>query len=104
MRRVVPRRLNIVLPVALSITNAPELEPAPDIAFLREVLRLEAAEAAALPGSRQRSRAAAANPAITGKRRVIGLFQQRRRARVSVVSPLAGRPVRCDTRSKPWAR
>src|SRR3954464_5231372 len=88
MRGVVPRRLNTVFPVAASITKAPELEPAPDIALLSECLRLDAGEAAAVPVSTENR---AANNAISGKRRLIGLFQQGKRARVSVMSSVAGR-------------
>src|SRR5436853_6045674 len=98
MRGVVPRLLKIVLPLAASITNAPELRLAPAIACLRLVFS-DAAEAVPAIGESR-----AANTAISGKRRTIGLFQQGKRARVSVMSPLAGRLVRCDTRPKPWAR
>src|SRR5437763_629512 len=41
MRGVVPRRLNTALPVAASITKAPELEPEPDIAFRRALRALD---------------------------------------------------------------
>src|SRR4051794_9113990 len=101
MRGVVPRRLNIVLPLAASITNAPDCEPAPRIALLSWLLRLEAGDAAAVPQTGDRS---AAKTAIVERRRAIGGLQQGRRARVSVESPLAGRLVRCDTRLQPWAR
>src|SRR3954454_21316994 len=98
MRGVVPRRLKIVFPLAASITNAPELEPAPAIARLRLVFR-EAADAVPATGDR-----IAAKTAIGRSRRAIGGLQQGRRARVSVNPPLAGRLVRCDTRPQPWAR
>src|SRR4051794_20201437 len=100
MRGVVPRRLNMVLPLEASITNAPDCEPAPDIAFPSWRLSVEAGDAAAVPATGDRK---AANTAIARARRTIRGFQQGKRARVSVNRLLAERLVRCDTRPRPWA-
>src|SRR5438094_953858 len=81
MRGVPPRRLNIVLPLSASITNAPEWEPAPDIARVSARFSDEAGDAAAVPPNGDTS---AAKTASSSRRRAIKGFQQGRRARVSL--------------------
>src|SRR4051812_50199381 len=91
MRGVVPRRLNMVLPLAASITNAPDCEPPPRIALRSWLFRVEAGEAAAVPSTGETS---AANTAIAMRRGPIGGVQQGRGGRGSLLIPPAVSPGR----------